>query len=74
MHLPTGRRARSGGRIAVSQARPRYHIDFETDDVEAETARLVKLGVVEQARWLDCRTLRVPGGRSIRMIPVGSDA
>jgi hypothetical protein len=41
---------------------PRYHIDFEADDVEAETARLVELGAVEQARWLNCRTLPVPGG------------
>ena len=52
---------------------PRYHVDVETDDVEAETARLVELGAVEQSRWLDCRTLRVPGGQLVCVIPVHSD-
>jgi hypothetical protein len=52
---------------------PRYHVDLETDDVEAETARLIALGAVEQSRWLDCRTLRVPGGQLICVIPVHSD-
>lgn len=52
---------------------PRYHVDLETDDVEAETARLVELGAVEQGRWLDCRTLRVPGGQLICVIPLHSD-
>src|ERR1700749_711844 len=37
---------------------PRYHVDIETDDVTAETARLVALGAVELRRWLDCRILR----------------
>src|SRR5215510_14342826 len=32
----------------------RYHLDVETDDVEAETARLVALGAVEVGRWLEC--------------------
>lgn len=52
---------------------PRYHVDLETNDVEAETARLVELGAVEQSRWLDCRTLRVPGGQLICVIPLHSD-
>ena len=52
---------------------PRYHLDIETDDVEAETARLVALGAVEQSRWLDCRTLQVPGGQLICVIPLHSD-
>lgn len=52
---------------------PRYHVDLETDDVEAESARLVALGAVEQSRWLDCRTLRVPGGQLICVIPLHSD-
>jgi hypothetical protein len=52
---------------------PRYHLDLETDDVEAETSRLIELGAVEQSRWLDCRTLRVPGGQLICVIPLHSD-
>jgi hypothetical protein len=52
---------------------PRYHLDFETDDVEAETARLVELGAVERSRWLECRTLEVPGGHLVCVIPVHSD-
>lgn len=51
----------------------RYHVDLETDDVEAETARLIGLGAVEQSRWLDCRTLRVPGGHLVCVIPLHSD-
>lgn len=52
---------------------PRYHLDFETDDVDAETARLIRLGAVERSRWLDCRTLEVPGGHLVCVIPVHSD-
>ena len=52
---------------------PRYHLDIETDDIDAETARLVELGAVEESRWLDCRTLRVPGGQLICVIPRHSD-
>jgi hypothetical protein len=57
---------------AVDDA-PRYHLDFETDDVDAETARLVALGAVERSRWLDCRTLEVPGGQLVCVIPVHSE-
>jgi hypothetical protein len=51
----------------------RYHLDIETDDVEAETARLLALGAVEVGRWLDCRTLRAPGGQLVCVIPQHSD-
>ena len=57
---------------AVDDA-PRYHLDFETDDLDAETGRLLALGAVEVGRWLDCRTLRVPGGHLVCVIPVHSD-
>ena len=57
---------------AVDDA-PRYHLDFETDDVDAETARLIALGAVEVSRWLECRTLKVPGGQLVCVIPVHSD-
>ena len=57
---------------AVDDA-PRYHVDFETDDLDAETRRLIGLGAVELSRWLDCRTLQVPGGHLVCVIPVHSD-
>jgi len=52
---------------------PRYHLDIESDDVAAETDRLLALGAVEVGGWLDCRTLRVPGGHLMCVIPVHSD-
>ncbi|GAA0910981.1 VOC family protein [Virgisporangium ochraceum] len=52
---------------------PRYHVDIETDDVDAETARLVALGAVEVNRWLECRILRAPGGHLLCVIPLHSD-
>jgi glyoxalase superfamily protein len=52
---------------------PRFHVDIETDDVAAETERLLALGAVEVSRWLECRTLRVPGGQLLCVIPVHSD-
>jgi hypothetical protein len=52
---------------------PRYHLDIETDDVAAETARLVALGAVLLRRWLDCRILRAPGGHLLCVIPLHSD-
>ena len=57
---------------AVDDA-PRFHLDIETDDVEAETARLLALGAVEVSQWLDCHVLRVPGGHLVCVIPVHSD-
>ncbi|MGA5299188.1 VOC family protein [Nucisporomicrobium flavum] len=51
---------------------PRYHVDIETDDVDAETARLLALGAVEVNRWLGCRILRAPGGHLLCVIPVHS--
>jgi hypothetical protein len=48
---------------------PRFHIDIETDDLDAETGRLLDLGAVEVSRWLDCRTLRAPGGHLLCVIP-----
>jgi hypothetical protein len=57
---------------AVDDA-PRFHLDIETDDVEAETARLLGLGAVRVARWLECHVLRAPGGHLLCVIPVHSD-
>ncbi|GIH93472.1 VOC family protein [Planobispora siamensis] len=52
---------------------PRFHLDIETDDVEAETARLIALGAKQIARWLGCHVLRVPGGHLVCVLPVESD-
>ncbi len=52
---------------------PRFHVDIETDDVAAEVARLTRLGAVEVSTWQGCRTLRVPGGHLLCVIPVHSD-
>lgn len=58
---------------AVDDA-PRYHVDIETDDHEAETARLTALGAVEINRWLDCHIMRAPGGHLLCVVPVHSEA
>lgn len=63
------------GLVAAVQAvddAPRYHIDIETDDVEAETGRLIGLGATQVARWLECRVLRAPGGHLLCVLPVES--
>jgi hypothetical protein len=57
---------------AVDDA-PRYHVDLETDDVDAEVARLLALGAQEVAAWQGCRTLRAPGGHLLCVIPLHSD-
>jgi hypothetical protein len=57
---------------AVDDA-PRFHLDIETDNVEAETARLLALGAVQVSQWLECHVLRAPGGHLLCVIPVHSD-
>ncbi|MFG1706653.1 VOC family protein [Nonomuraea sp. M3C6] len=64
------------GVIAAVQAvddSPRFHLDIETDDVEAEVARLVALGAVQVSQWQECRTLRAPGGHLLCVLPVETD-
>jgi hypothetical protein len=64
------------GLVTIVQAiddAPRFHLDIETDDVEAETARLLGLGAVEVSQWLECHVLRAPGGHLLCVIPVHSD-
>ncbi|MET7867597.1 VOC family protein [Micromonospora taraxaci] len=63
------------GLVAAVQAvddDPRFHLDIETDDVPAETARLIGLGATEVSRWLECRTLRAPGGHLLCVLPMES--
>jgi hypothetical protein len=49
---------------------PRHHLGIETDDVDAETARLLALGATEASRRPECRVPRVPGGHLLCVIPV----
>jgi hypothetical protein len=51
----------------------RYHVDIETDDVEAEVARLVGLGATHETTWQGCHVMRAPGGHLLCVIPVHSD-
>ncbi|SCG48090.1 Glyoxalase-like domain-containing protein [Micromonospora zamorensis] len=63
------------GLVAAVQAvddEPRFHLDIETDDVPAETARLIGLGATEVSQWLECRILRAPGGHLLCVLPVES--
>ncbi|MGC5311606.1 VOC family protein [Micromonospora zamorensis] len=63
------------GMVAAVQAvddEPRFHLDIETDDVPAETARLIGLGATEVSQWLECRILRAPGGHLLCVLPVES--
>jgi len=53
---------------------PRYHVDIETDDVEAETERLIGLGAVLLRQWLECRILQAPGGHLLCVIPQHSES
>jgi Glyoxalase-like domain len=47
---------------AVGDDRPRIHLDIETDDVEAEVARLVALGATEVERLQTWVVMRDPVG------------
>ncbi|GAA1287447.1 VOC family protein [Saccharothrix xinjiangensis] len=58
---------------AIDDGAPRYHVDIETDDVAAEVARLTALGAEPVSRWLECHTLRAPGGHLLCVVPVHSD-
>ncbi|GIF03257.1 hypothetical protein Asi03nite_07950 [Actinoplanes siamensis] len=50
----------------------RYHVDIETDDVEAEAARLLRLGAVLVTDHGGHKILRAPGGHLLCVVPVQS--
>jgi hypothetical protein len=50
----------------------RYHLDIETDDVTAETERLLSLGAVLEVRHDGWVVLRAPGGHLVCVVPVQS--
>jgi hypothetical protein len=53
--------------------RPRYHLDIETDDVEAEALRLIRLGAAVVSRPTGWYVLRAPGGHLLCVVKVQSD-
>jgi hypothetical protein len=52
---------------------PRVHLDIETDDVDAEVARLTDLGAVVTERPEGFVVLNDPGGLVFCVVPVQSD-
>jgi hypothetical protein len=56
---------------AVDDA-PRYHLDIETDDVAAETARLIGLGATVVTDHGGYQILRAPGGHLLCVVPIQS--
>lgn len=53
---------------AVDHA-PRVHLDFETDDIEAEVARLKGLGAREVERVRDWVVMEAPTGQRFCIVP-----
>ncbi len=54
---------------AIGSDSPRYHVDIESDGVEAEVARLVRLGATEVARHRNWVVLRDPVGLLLCVVP-----
>lgn len=52
---------------------PRYHLDIETDDLEAEIARLTGLGASVQTRFDDYAILADPAGLLFCLLPPVSE-
>jgi hypothetical protein len=52
---------------------PRVHLDFETDDVEAEVSRLEALGATVGTRHDGWAVLHDPGGLVFCVVPVWTD-
>jgi hypothetical protein len=51
---------------------PRYHVDIETDDVAAESARLLAAGATMVTDHGGHKILRAPGGHLLCVVPVQS--
>ena len=56
----------------VGEAEARYHLDIETDDVEAEVARLTALGAVQVADGRTWVVMRDPSGHLFDVVPQAS--
>ncbi len=53
----------------VGDAEARFHLDIETDDVEAEVARLTNLGAVKVADGRTWAVMRDPSGHLFDVVP-----
>jgi hypothetical protein len=57
----------------INEGPARYHVDVETDDVEAEVARLIRLGAIEKGRHRSWVVLEDPAGLLLCVVPVDSE-
>lgn len=57
----------------IHEGAARYHVDVETDDVEAEVARLIRLGATERNRHRSWVVLEDPAGLLLCVVPVATD-
>ena len=57
----------------VGTAAARYHLDLESDDVEAEVARLLRLGATEVSRRDGLVVVADPAGLLICVLPPESE-
>ena len=53
----------------IGEGEPRFHMDIEADDVEAEVTRLLRLGATEVARHRSWVVLRDPVGLLVCVVP-----
>lgn len=57
----------------VEPGREGLHIDFETDDVDAEVARLEELGARKREFFKTWWVMIAPGGQPFCVVPAGSE-
>ena len=57
----------------IGSTAARYHLDLESDDVEAEVARLLRLGATEVSRGNGFVVLADPAGLLLCVLPPESD-
>ncbi|WP_392425725.1 VOC family protein [Barrientosiimonas humi] len=67
---PVARRGDAGAAAHGSRHSPRVHLDIETDDVEAEVARVTALGATVHERREGYVILADPGGLLFCVVPV----
>jgi predicted enzyme related to lactoylglutathione lyase len=54
----------------LGEGQARVHLDFHTDDVEAEVARLERVGARREQRIQDWHVMRDPAGLLFCVVPV----